>query len=122
MIKHGLYYRPDAHGYTGHLSEAWKVTHEVAKRHEYLRGDDQVTIKEVGSINYTTDSAAAMLVLEKCCQKHGLCGIVKVAYSAGFPQPWCCESEKADTLPIAICLFAKRLFTQPAVSSATKTN
>jgi len=62
--------------------------------------------------HYTTDPADAMQVLEKCCQNYGMCGIVRVAYSKGFVEPWVCEHEKSETLPLAICLFARKLFSK----------
>lgn len=34
------YYREDAQGYTGHISEAWKVTEEVARKHVSGRPTD----------------------------------------------------------------------------------
>ena len=52
VMKRGLFYRPGAHGYTSNPEEAWKVSYEVAKRHEYLVGDEPVTISKVPPPNY----------------------------------------------------------------------
>lgn len=52
IIKGGYFYRPDAHGYTSCISDAWKVPHEIAKRHEYLHGEDQVLIRQAPIPNY----------------------------------------------------------------------
>ncbi len=38
LMKRGLFYRPDAQGYTDQLSEAWKVSEAVAKEHENPHG------------------------------------------------------------------------------------
>lgn len=42
LMKRGLYYRPDAKGYTGNINEAWVVTEEEANRHVYPH-DEPVT-------------------------------------------------------------------------------
>lgn len=61
--------------------------------------------------SYTTDPAAAMQVLEKCSQGQA----IKVWYSTVHKQ-WACaddgcfDTQYAATLPLAICLFAKKLF------------
>lgn len=73
--------------------------------------------------NYTTDRAAAMAVLEKCSafdQK------VKVCIQQDSPSDWrVCRLywqdyrpiedwySHAETLPLAICIFAKKLFSEP---------
>jgi hypothetical protein len=38
LVKGSLWYRPYGHGYTGRSSEAWRLTLEEAKKHEYLQG------------------------------------------------------------------------------------
>lgn len=58
----------------------------------------------------TTDPAAAFAVLEKCCQRWNRS--IPVCYSKGWPQPWSFDREKADTLPLAICLFAKQCYSK----------
>ncbi len=42
IMKHGLYYRPGAHGYTNNIQEAWVVSEAEADRHVYPH-DDPVT-------------------------------------------------------------------------------
>jgi hypothetical protein len=32
IMKRGLYYRPEAHGYTSNISEAWIVSEEIAEK------------------------------------------------------------------------------------------
>lgn len=61
---------------------------------------------------YTTDPAAAMVVLEKCTQKDSV-GIWRVSHIE-FVVKNHRESVRAtsETLPLAICLFAKQLFTK----------
>lgn len=66
---------------------------------------------------YTTDPAAAMMVLEKCGSEN------TIAIYFGTDGVWHVEHEniyedrvdfqaKAETLPLAICLFAKQLFSK----------
>jgi len=63
--------------------------------------------------NYTTDPAAAMEVLKKCSTEKRI--TIAVWRDAGN---WYCNNAtggnfygEADTLELAICLFAKQLFT-----------
>lgn len=35
IMKHGLYYKSNAHGYTNNISEAWIVAEEIADEHTY---------------------------------------------------------------------------------------
>lgn len=46
IVKHGLFYRPEARGYTSHESEAGKWPFAQAKEHERLCVEDPVTIKQ----------------------------------------------------------------------------
>jgi hypothetical protein len=73
--------------------------------------------------NPTTDPAAAMMVLEKCVEKLGKDAYELVVglhvYQADAPPLWMvCSSGRrgfqtlAETLPLAICRFAKRLFSK----------
>jgi len=62
IMKRGLYYRPQAHGYTSCLCDAWKCSHEEAKKHEYLRGDEPVTIKPAPPKDYTSYDAMIPLI------------------------------------------------------------
>lgn len=61
---------------------------------------------------YTTDPAAAMEVLKKCCEHPYYPFGFAVAFSKGFPNPWVCETATAETLELAICLFSKKLFSK----------
>lgn len=68
----------------------------------------------------TTDPAAAMMVLEKCCESMA----VNVEIWKAGNGEWVCrmvvgsgfnstnQIGVANTLPLAICLFAKKLFTK----------
>lgn len=67
LVKRGLFYRPDAHGYTQHSHEAWILTKEQAKTHEYKRGDascDWITIVQAPLPNYPEDLNACHTVIE----------------------------------------------------------
>jgi Phage ABA sandwich domain len=61
----------------------------------------------------TTDPAAAMQVLEKC-----ITGNTSIAINHGTTGWWVTDCDKkknyaiAETLPLAICLFAKKLFSK----------
>jgi hypothetical protein len=54
IMKHGLYYRPNAHGYTNDAADAWLVTKQVASEHEYLH-DEPVTIHPAPLPRYPED-------------------------------------------------------------------
>lgn len=45
--KRGYFYRDKAQGYTDRVIEAGRYTYAEAKKHEYLRGDEQVTMHHV---------------------------------------------------------------------------
>src|ERR1019366_1380101 len=76
LKKHGLWYRPNAGGYTDRQDEAGKYTRAAAKNHEYPHQPstfvvaDPVTICEFSPRNCTTDPAAAMAVLKRCLDTH----------------------------------------------------
>lgn len=68
--------------------------------------------------HYTTDPAAAMMVLAKCLE-HGIT-ILDSQVSPNIPRFTVCASSKpekyravADTLPLAVCRFAEQLFKKP---------
>lgn len=48
LRKRGLYYRPNAQGYTSCFGEAGRFTYEEAKKHEYLY-DEPVTMHHVAA-------------------------------------------------------------------------
>lgn len=55
IMKHGLYFRPDAHGYTSSRAEAWVVSEDEAKKWEYKPAGypaDHVTIFPVSPPDY----------------------------------------------------------------------
>lgn len=117
--KRGYWYRPHAKGYTDRENEAWHLTREEAKKHEYLRGEDPVTICEFDVPHYTSDPAAALAVLKICAQdldsKQSTNGIA-ISYAFGMWE--CVETDIFDgirtealSLELSICLFAKELFT-----------
>lgn len=114
LKKRGFWYRPNAHGYTDRQSEAWQLPFEEAKKHEYPHGghDDRVTVCEIEIPSYTSNPAAAMQVLEKCAEK------TTVALNQGTTGWFISDCDKklrfavAETLPLAICLFAKKLFSK----------
>jgi len=47
IVKHGLFYRPNANGYTKLESEAWKLPIDAARKHECLKGEDQITLRKL---------------------------------------------------------------------------
>lgn len=63
IMKCGLYYRPDAKGYTSNLSEAWIVSEDVADAHVYPH-DEPVTKHRAPIPDYCGD-LNAMHIAEK---------------------------------------------------------
>lgn len=55
LKKRGMWYRPNAHGYTWNEPEAWRLTQDEAKKHEYLRGSEPVTIERFSAPDYCND-------------------------------------------------------------------
>lgn len=55
IVKHGLYCREKAAGYTSSTAEAWKLPYSEAKRLEYLHGSEPVTIRKAEPQNYHGD-------------------------------------------------------------------
>lgn len=120
LKKCGFWYRDGACGYTSSACDAGRFTPEEAKKREYLRGEEPVTIHELPIPHYTTSPADAMRVLEKCCDEGFVTSIhknkarweVSRIYKGAFRMH---ESDFtfAETLPIAICLFVRKLFSKP---------
>jgi len=113
LKKRGYWYRPNAHGYTGQQSEAWHITRDEAKKHEYLRGDEPVTICEFDTPKYTTSPADAIAVLEKIVREK--CGVkIENVYCDGdnwrIYESDIDDAVYAETLPLALCLFTKSIF------------
>jgi hypothetical protein len=65
VMKRGLYYRPQAKGYTHNISEAWVCQYSTAKAEEYLRGDEPVTIKPAPCKPYLTSYDAIIPLIQK---------------------------------------------------------
>jgi hypothetical protein len=65
LKKRGLWYRPKACGYTNLESEAGRYTLEEAKKHEYLRGEEPVTIHGFSPKPFLTSFDAIMAVIKK---------------------------------------------------------
>lgn len=55
IVKRGYFYRPNGHGYTSCVSEAWVLPLAEAKRHEYLIGEEPVTLRKAPIPAYSTD-------------------------------------------------------------------
>lgn len=55
LKKRGYWYRPNAAGYTDRVSEAGRYTQAEAKKLEYPRGDEPVTIQELPPLDYHGD-------------------------------------------------------------------
>lgn len=55
VMKRGYFYRVGAAGYTDRPGEAWRVPLEIAKKHEYLRGEEPVTICLADPLPYCTN-------------------------------------------------------------------
>lgn len=50
--KRGLFYRPNAHGYTANKNEAWRLPFEEAKLHQYDCDEQPVTIHKCEPPDY----------------------------------------------------------------------
>lgn len=84
-------------------------------KHGRQTGD--VDINPVAPLpNYTIDPAAAMMVLEKCCSRTALPILVGVSAGGFYCTTQSMDRIKSwvfsDTLPLAIALFAKQLFSK----------
>jgi len=112
LKKRGVWYRPNASGYTSDQRLAGRYTRDEAKRYEYPH-DEPVTIHEFEPQNYTTNPADAMAVLEKCALK----GDVTISATSKGDFFYCQNSDEdmpvieSKTLPLCIAQFAKALFT-----------
>ena len=110
LKKRGLWYRPDAKGYTDRVEEAGRYTPEEAKKHEYKGGgawDEPVTIHEFPAEDFTSPAGFTKL-LKKCIEKSD-------GYHIQFNDrhvSWGKDGTHAygDTIEIALMLFAKKLF------------
>jgi len=79
---------------------------------EHVFGFDMAETSVDDIERYTTDPAAAMMVLEKCCERTEDGRVIvrmggnKWIATGSNTSIYCV----AETLPLAICLFAKELF------------
>lgn len=90
--------------------DAWIAEHVMGLSMEEQFGNPDNPIR--GTItppNYTTNPAAAMLVLEKCLTMADELEI-RLCYDCEYKVFDWSKAAKAETLPLAICLFAKKLF------------
>ncbi len=96
------------------------------KRHKFYNGKKKMPLYwlEDGDVvntqfHPTTDPSAAMGVLKKCLEKSGYGLIVDIHDDAGFSieqrSPFNPHSTGEETLELAICLFAKKLFSQSPI-------
>lgn len=112
LKKRGYWYRPKACGYTDRESEAGRFTIEEAKKREYPH-DEPVTIHKFSVREYTTDPAAAFAVLEKCAEREAeanMDGVQIDKIGIGWLVPTNDVDADAETLPLAICRFARKIF------------
>lgn len=61
LMKRYLWYRPDARGYTANESDAGRYTLEEAKDHEYLLGEEPVTIHKFSTPKFNESLDACRL-------------------------------------------------------------
>lgn len=110
LKKRGLWYHPNARGYTDNPDDAGRYTLEEAAKHEYLR-DEPVTIHEFPPKDYTRPENA-MEVLKRCAEK------ASIAVTNGTTGFMLSDLDKksryavAPTLELAILLFAQKLFSK----------
>lgn len=55
IVKRGYFYRPNGHGYTSCECNAWVLPLVEAKKHEYLIGEEKVTLRKASIPNYSRD-------------------------------------------------------------------
>jgi len=93
------------------------VRHPCWYTHEHWEGVWRVPdgTKGFNKFRPTTDPAAAMAVLEKCAEVESPVSVA-TCFEAGtwsvFVGGHWDEKRSAETLPLAICLFAKALFSK----------
>src|SRR6202012_3498780 len=105
LMKRGLWYRPDAKGYTSDVGEAGRYTLDEAMK--LIHPDDEpVTMHKFPVPHYSTDPAAAMQVLEKCLSTKLAFGATLQSTPSGFAVSMAIAghyNSTAETLPLAIC-------------------
>ncbi len=92
---------------TWHLQPKWGAIHQPQGEGNYLEVEGRNDVP-----HYTTDPAAAMEVLKKCQSETTV-----IIYASGAqPMSSICDGngilETAETLELAICEFAKALFSK----------
>lgn len=102
--------------------DAWIAAHVMGWVNGKCRNDDEFHISSTGSGNVfannclfqpTVDPAAAMLVLKKCMTQTAITlGTEKDDVKSCGDKADLWGREEASTLELAICLFAKRLFSK----------
>lgn len=107
--KGGWFYKQDCCGYVLNSRIAGRFSKEEADQH--CKHCEELKSVMLPVESYTTDPAAAMLVLERCCKfSANACDIRE---NAGEWRVACSSwhsYESAPTLPLAICRFAYKLF------------
>lgn len=122
LKKRGFWWRPNSCGYTGNQDEAGRYTRAEAAKKAQPDGEP-VTIREFEPKKYTTDSAAAMEVLKKCAEKmdryqsvtlvkNGDTFTICMATPVRYEQYDYSHHATDETIELAICLFAKKLFSK----------
>ncbi len=124
LMKQGLWYRPNAAGYTNNIDEAGRYTRDEAEKRKYPHSDrpcpndERVTIHEFPVTQYARDDAWSFRVLKKCAERLESIGN-NVEFSLYEKGKWkagafdvdmdfhCTESETAG---LTVCQFAKKLF------------
>jgi hypothetical protein len=71
IVKRGYFYRPHGHGYTSCECNAWVLPLVEAKKHEYLIGEEKVTLRKATIHNYCGD-LNAMHEAENTLENHQL--------------------------------------------------
>lgn len=121
LKKRGLWYRPDAKGYTDRQCEAWRLTEAEAKKHEYTRGgyEEQVRVMILDTPHYTTDPAASDALDTEIINKLGQQGYQSYVNNNG--EYVMCTQGKGGLNPrfaehpdkkICRALFAKQLWSK----------
>lgn len=106
LVKRGLYWRPNAKGYTSCMAEAWRLSEEEANRYVHPH-DTPVTKQSAPLPDYHTDPSAALSICEFMRGK-GWASQIELT----FEGEWSCDFLRAreaihstykKTLPDAIC-------------------
>lgn len=94
---------------TWHLQAKYNAVHQPQGRGRYLEDET-----DLSDFRPTERGSDALEVLEKCFDKVGLIDAHRVKmkpYSFCIGATYVTDSEvEAETLPLAICLFAKKIF------------